>query len=106
MKKKWIPLQRLVTYIVMCIFLMVFAVLLYFNQREYSYLIDEQGEATLHLLSENTEENLESFLTNVQTATLFYGDYIEKMNYANDNDLTNIQGYSMEVAERLQRDIN
>ena len=101
MINKKIPLLRLVTFIVLIVFILTFTVLLIFNNRVYSYLINEQGKSTLSLLSDSTEKSLEGLLVNVETAVLFYGDYLEQMNYFQDSDLTRVEEYSLKIAYKI-----
>ncbi len=103
MRKKRVPLQRIVILTVTGIFFMVFIEIFVMNRNDHNYLIEEKGTASIIMVSQRAEENVSAKLTELQLANVFYSDYIQRNRLYDENDLSAIREYSLEVAEKLQK---
>lgn len=105
MSKKLIPLKYVIAFSVTVVFVIFFVIMVLLFRRDYNYIIDEQSKKHLSLLSSKVEENISSLFTNIQTATAFYGDYLEKSKVYEDETLSLVQSYTLSVAHRMQKEI-
>ena len=105
MNKILIPLKYVIAFSVTIVFVIFFVIMVLLYRRDYNNIIDEQSKKNLSLLSSNVEENLSGLFSNVQTATAFYGDYIEKSMFYDDETLSSVQSYTLSVAHRIQKEM-
>ena len=94
MRKILIPLKYVIAFSVTIVFVIFFVIMVLLYRRDYNNIIDEQSKKNLSLLSSKVEENLSGLFSNVQTATAFYGDYIENSKIYDDETLSFVQSYT------------
>ncbi len=105
MRKKWIPLQRIVILTVAGIFLLLLIEISVLNRHDYNYLIEEKGRASLTLISRRTAENVSCMLSELQIADQFYAEFIQQNRLYDNTDLSEILSYTQKVAERVQKEM-
>ncbi len=105
MNKKLIPLKYVIALSVTIVFVTFFIITVLLYRRDYNNIIDEQSKKHLSLLSSKVEENLSNLFSNVQTATAFYGDYIEDSKAYDDETLSSVQSYTLSVAQRIKKEL-
>jgi signal transduction histidine kinase len=105
MRKILIPLKYVIAFSVTIVFVIFFVIMVLLYRRDYNNIIDEQSKKNLSLLSSKVEENLSGLFSNVQTATAFYGDYIEDSKVYDDETLTSVQSYTLSIAQRMKKEM-
>jgi signal transduction histidine kinase len=105
MRKILIPLKYVIAFSVTIVFVIFFVIMVLLYRRDYNNIIDEQSKKNLSLLSSKVEENLSGLFSNVQTATAFYGDYIEDSKVYDDEALSSVQSYTLSIAQRMKKEM-